>query len=198
MSMPPLLFFAYLSQGETVYWEACENYQKRSLRNRYYIMGANEIQVMSIPLEGGKNNKCPIGEVRISYKEPWQDLHLKSIHAAYGKSAFFHFYIEELTKIFESAGEYLWTFNWQCLQFFLQKLQLTDIPYTTEFYEPDFKGNDYRKVKISDFCVETEHLYTSLRRNELLPKTKPLSILDLLFCLGPESQIILREIKIDL
>jgi hypothetical protein len=191
------MFFACLAQGRSVYWESCENYQKRSLRNRYYILGANGAQVLSIPLKGGKNNQCPIQEVRISYSEPWQELHVKSIHAAYGKSAFFEYYIEDFTELIANAGDSLWSFNWRCLCFCLEKLSMDRKVGKTKNYETVVEGTDYRKAKINDFCVSTGHLYTNLHGQYGPSQEKPLSILDLMFCLGPEGKMVLKQINID-
>lgn len=197
MTFPPLLFFAYLAQGIPVNLEAFENYQKRSLRNRYYILGANGPQLMSIPLEGGKNSQCPIREVRISHAEPWQELHLKSIRAVYGKSAFFSYYIDDLARLFKKGSAFLWSFNRECIQFALEKIELEKQPGTTASYTANYEGCDYRNAKINDFCLTTGQLYSNLHGENCLRPEKPLSILDLLFCLGPESQVVLKQIKIN-
>lgn len=197
MSFPPLLFFAYLVKKPGVMLEACENYQKRSLRNRFYITGPNSLQSLSIPLVGGKNNNCPIQEVKISFDEKWQLEHLKTIKNAYRKSAFFDYYIDELAHILMHPGDSLWQFNWTCLQFCLRALNIDRTPALSDTYRRAYEGPDFRKAKISDFCIATEHLYTSLYQNVRGNESKPISILDLLFCMGPEGKIMLRQIETD-
>ena len=84
--LPPVSWCAAAWNSEAIVVEACENYQKGSLRNRCFIAGPNGVQRLSIPLEKGKHRQMPIRDVRIAYDEPWQRQHWRSISTAYGNA----------------------------------------------------------------------------------------------------------------
>ena len=62
---PPIQYFAKLASGR-VLLEACEHYIKQTYRNRCRILAADGVQELSIPVEQGASEQCPIREVRIS------------------------------------------------------------------------------------------------------------------------------------
>ena len=98
-----------------VYIEACENFQKQSYRNRCRFYGAEGVQTLSFPIvHDGGTHKHSITEVRIDYKTPWVQQHEKAIISAYGMSAYFEYYQDELFSIMESKPS-LHTSRWHIL-----------------------------------------------------------------------------------
>ena len=109
--LPPVAYFAVLSQVQTVYLEAHEHYQKRSYRNRAQLVGANGLMLLSVPLKKGKHQQMPIHKVEIDYKKPWFSEHWHSIKSAYGKSPFFEFYAEPIEQMIRRNPAHLFGLN---------------------------------------------------------------------------------------
>jgi hypothetical protein len=85
---PSAAWCAYHAASSTIALTQLE-YRKAYHLNQCAILTANGLQVLSVPLQGGRSQKNLITNIAISYAEPWQRLHLNSIKAAYGKAAFF-------------------------------------------------------------------------------------------------------------
>src|SRR4029078_4734922 len=88
--LPSIEYFAHWLFHGSLIIEKHENYPKRTWRNKTAILGAKQALILSVPLQKGKNQHMPITEVKISYDEPWHRIHMHSLQAAYGKTAFFN------------------------------------------------------------------------------------------------------------
>jgi hypothetical protein len=197
--LPCIQYFTKICYHSTIWIEQHEHYIKRSYRNRCHIATTNGILRLSIPLEKGKNQQMPIRDVRISYDESWQKDHLKSIHTAYGNAPFFKDYIEELTLFYKKKYIYLFDFNLILLEWFINLYQIeTTIRLTTEYGKETEGIIDYRNFILPQFKQATaDHNFLPIsyaqvfeERNGFIPN---LSILDLLFCMGPQGILILES-----
>lgn len=183
-----------------VYMEACENYQKQSYRNRCRFYGADGVQTLSFPIvhEGG-THKLPISEVKVDYKKPWVQQHERAIVSAYGTSAYFEYYRDELFSILESGHERLMDLNMALLEFFLEKTGLkADIRMTEDYCAvPDME--DLRDVIhpkrdndiLKDLGLEKPYFQVFARKYGF---KSDLSVMDLLFNEGPDSILYLKRI----
>ena len=192
--LPPIQYFSKLVQYATIFIEQQEHYAKGSYRNRCEIATANGILALSIPLQKGKNEQQPIRAVRIAYHEPWQRLHWESIRSAYGNAPFFEFYEDALKPFFQTPYEFLFDFNWALLQLLLQLLGLRpNLGLTQRFEQPpppevlDFRDalspKAHRRQPDPHFQPR-RYAQVFEEKHGFLPN---LSILDLLFCTGPEA-----------
>ncbi|MFZ1703517.1 MAG: WbqC family protein [Saprospiraceae bacterium] len=178
-------------QHDEVWIEAKENYQKRSYRNKYNILTSQGVTSLTIPLSAGKNNQKPIKDVRIAYESDWIKIHLNTIRAAYGNSPFFEHYFDFIEKIYSKKPSFLYDFNTESLHFICTKIGCPIIIGETSIYELHYPASvtDYRKQPLS--IVElSSNPTTKYVQVWQLEKTfyKNLSILDALFCLGPETK----------
>lgn len=194
---PPVAFFASGIATNGILLEAHEHYQKRSWRNKTAIQHVDGITTLTIPLRKGKHESLPIREVEISFEENWQEQHLRSFKTIYGKSAFFEEVTDMLTQHFLKGHSHLWNFNYDLLQDILDlcrlniSITLTD-SFHKEYVEPKL---DFRKGIVPgennsnsfDFPA-----YPQIQRigRSFLPN---LSILDVLFHLGPTAKDYLME-----
>ena len=126
-----------------VYIEACENFQKQSYRNRCRFYGAEGVQTLSFPIvHQGGTHKIPVSQIKIDYKTPWVQQHERAIVSAYGMSAYFDYYKDELFAILESGYERLFDLNLALIRFFIDKVGLkVDIRLTSSTVEVFFHGS---------------------------------------------------------
>lgn len=194
---PPVQYFTKLfaAQGDGVIIEAHENFVKQSYRNRCVIMSTNGPMTLSIPLQHDDRAKVPITEVKISEHGNWRHLHKQAIISAYGSSPFFEYYWDDIEPLYEKNTELLWDFNLLYLRT-LVTLSDLDVHITaSEEYIASAK-DDYRTVinprkPLPDKHFEPQPYYQLFQRKGAFRPN--LSILDLLFNMGPESPLILRD-----
>jgi len=198
--LPPIQYLSKLIQYDTVIIEQHENYTKGSYRNRTHIAGVNGVQRLSIPLQGGKNSKQNIRDVRIAYDMPWQSNHWTSIKSAYGNSPYFEFYADELQFFFKHKYEFLFDLNWMLLKKILELINLeAKIEFTTNYQkEPALNTTDFRNAispkpnkRVLDKAFnQARYPQVFEEKTGFLPN---LGILDLLFCIGPMASSVIEE-----
>ncbi len=182
--------------ADAVHFEVSDNYQKQSYRNRTEIYGANGKMALTVPVSYSQNNRQLYKNVKIANEESWQIQHLKSLQSAYSMSPFFEFYIDELIPLFENPFEYILDFNLKCFEVLLSALQLHIEPMYTSTFEKepigktDFRNLAKRTVKVSSFEPYTQ-VFT-----EKHGFISNLSILDLLFNEGPNTELYLKRQKL--
>lgn len=196
--LPPIAYFSVLLKQQNVLIEQHENYQKRSYRNRCNIATANGILRLSVPLEKGKNNQLPFKNVKIYNADNWQTQHWRAIKSAYGKSPYFEFYEDELLPYFEKEYNYLLDWNMDLMQFVVDVLNIPiEIQLTESYVTSDESMIDYRDRITPKTKLDTafEGIYYGQVFEDKHGFISNLSILDLLFCKGPEAIFILDRLK---
>jgi hypothetical protein len=198
--LPPIQYFAKFFQYSTIFLEQHENYSKRSYRNRCHIAMADGIRRLSIPLKKGKNEQQSIRKVQIVYEENWQKIHWSSIVSAYNNAPFFEHYEFLFQPFYTKQFEFLFDFNFELLKTVLQILDLTEPPKLTDSFQKEtFEGlKDFRNQINPQRFVDTEDpdfsplKYSQVfeEKNGFIPN---LSILDLIFCTGPQASYYLEN-----
>ena len=158
-------------------WEAHENYQKGGWRNRCCIAAANGPLLLSVPLRGGKHRGTPVREVAISYRTDWPRQHEQSIRSAYGRAPYFDFYAEPLLEVLHRPTADLWSLNWELTRTLVELLDLPLELTTTD----SFCAGSAGETPVAESVPPYPQVFQE--RHGFLPG---LSILDGLFCLGPE------------
>lgn len=196
--LPCIQYFTKITSYNEVYIEQHEHYTKGSYRNRTHIASANGLLALSIPLLKGKNQRQSIKEVGISYTQPWNVQHWQSIQSAYGKSPFFEYYKDDLQPIFFKKWNYLFEFNWTLLQTVIDLLGIDATLILTSSYQKnspadtlDFRNGIHPKPhkRKTDSNFQTQEYGQVFQ--EKYTFIENLSILDALFCLGPETMVML-------
>ncbi len=129
--LSPIHWYAALLDGEVVI-DLNENYPKQTFRNRFEIIGVNGRQVLTIPVEGQKGMKIPVKEIKIA-EGTWRKTYLHAIRSAYGRSAFFEYYIDVITQIFCGSQQYLHTFNAEILEWSLAAMKIAPTSFNPRF-----------------------------------------------------------------
>ncbi len=197
---PTIQYFSKFFLHPTLILEQHENYAKRSYRNRAHIATANGLLRLSIPLGKGKNQQQSIREVRISYDENWQTKQWTAICSAYGNSPFFEYYVDDFKPLFEEKTPFLFEHNLKVLNtlFFVldvkPSVQLSQ-NYLTEPFEGIYDCRNKIVPKTGEELIDETYQNIPYQqvfaeKNGYLPN---LSILDLIFCKGPETISILEN-----
>src|SRR5436305_332161 len=84
-----------------VLFEQYERHQKTGFLNRCTIAGANGPITLSVPLEGGRDQKTEVRDIRICNEEDWQKRHWKSIVSTYNRSPWFEYLRDEMADLYK-------------------------------------------------------------------------------------------------
>ena len=184
--LPSIEYVSLFLKAEDASIELFETYQKQSCRTRTNVMTANGIQTLTIPVIKTNGNHTLTKDIEISYKESWQQIHLRCLESAYRKSAYFDYYFPYFEKIYKQKFNTLVELNEFCLKTILKIIKVKkDYSYTTDF-EKIVDENDYR-ISLSKGTnkIEMKPYYQVFAdRHGFIPN---LSIVDLLFNEGPNS-----------
>ncbi len=195
---PPLQYFSKIANYNNVFIEKYENFTKQSFRNRCEILTANGKQSLTVPIEKTLKSKMLVKDIIIDYKNDWQTLHFKSLQSAYLSSPFYEFYIDILKVFFEKKFKYLFDFNIEILQTLFDEIQLKKtLNFTKEYIkEPiclDFRNSIHPKNKFKT----KDNNFVDIKYEQVFSNkfgfVENLSILDLLFNEGPNSENILKQ-----
>ncbi len=198
--LAPIQYYAKLCSGQPVLIEQHEHYIKRSYRNRAHILGANGVMRLTIPLKKGKNEGQPIRDVQIEYVQKWQQQHWQSIRSAYGKSPFFEHYSEELRPFFEKKYKFLFDFNSELMEILMDLIGVNSSVSLTNSYthKPSEGILDLRNsIHPKERHHKPDPHYQSITYAQVFQDkfgfVSDLSVLDLLFCMGSETSLILEQ-----
>lgn len=181
--------------------EQYDHYQKRSFRNKCIINSANGNLCLTVPLKKGKHEQQKTKDVKIAYYENWPRLHLQSLRSSYGKSPFFDYYFPIVERILTSRPRYLIELNLKTIKMVQEVLSfslstnLSLAYYPSNTYKFDFRDLiGIRNYQNHPDIMVPNYPQVFIDRWGFLPN---LSILDLLFCQGPESINIIKNITFD-
>lgn len=193
--LAPVQYYCKLFSFESVVMETAENYLKQTYRNRCLIATANGIQALSIPIEKPLTEKCLTKDIRISDHGQWRHLHWHALVSGYGASPFFEYYQDDFIPFYERRFDFLFDYNEQLL-FMICKLidiqpHIIHSSRYEETVENDFREQIRPKRPIPDPTFVSKPYYQVFR--EKYGFSPNLSIIDLLFNMGPESLLILQN-----
>jgi len=202
--LPSVQYLSKFVQQTDIYIEQYENYRKGSYRNRSYIATANGVQILSIPLKKGKNEQQNIRAVAISNQEKWQRQHWRSIQTAYNKSPYFEYYADILAPLYTKEYHYLFDFNLSCLNTILKILGISsNITFTSSYQTTTAASIDDLRNKIHPNKAKSlpDPNFKASKYGQVFEEKTGfipnLSILDLLFCTGPQASLILESCWVD-
>jgi hypothetical protein len=188
----PVQWYQKLNRYDEVLIEHCDSYQKQTFRNRCLIATTNGIQALTVPVDTSE------GKIRISNHGNWRHQHWQALTSAYGDSPFFLYYEDDLRPFFIEHWEFLYDFNETIRKKVCELIDIYPKVSFTENYkkslpqsgEADGCFSDFREtiqpkhpVPDADF-VPRRYYQVYERKHGFLSN---LSILDLLFNMGPES-----------
>ena len=190
--LPPISWFAPIAKGEPICIEQWENFHKQTIRNRCTIDSPNGALNLTIPVDKekfGAGGKCLMKDVMISYHLDWQHQHWNALETSYFNSPFFEYLQDDFRPFYEKKWEYLMDFNEALI---LKCCELMDIDAkinrTEEFLINTEKGSpvQHSEAHFPDYYQVFAH------KHGFVPN---LSIIDLIFNMGPESVLYLEKVK---
>jgi hypothetical protein len=191
-------YFKELISANNIVLDIHSNFQKGTYRNRCKIMGPNGLLSLSVPLVKGNGQHSIFNQVRISYSENWRKDHWQSLVSSYRRSAYFEFYEEQIALIYINDYEFLKDFNVASLKIVSELLRIPfDIKFTENYISKDsFEGNDARDI-IHPTARKMKYSYELPKYPQVfmdrMDFLSDLSILDILFNLGPRTVDYLRQ-----
>lgn len=185
---PPIAWFGRALRSDGLVLEAKEHFIKQTWRNRCRIYGGNGPIDLIIPVDHHDRWRTPIDALRVSHETDWKKLHWKSIRSAYGKAPYFDFYADAIEQCYRSdASELLFAFNESCLRCAFKLLKRETNWKHSDSFTP-YSETDPRLILSTvdtPHVSDLPHYYQSFAdRHGFLSN---LSVLDLLFHLGPKS-----------
>lgn len=194
---PPVSYFRHIARAEIVCIEYHETYPKQTYRNRCEIPSSNGILSLTVPVKEGSFHKRVISELEIDYSKEWVRNHLRALKAAYSSSAFYEFYIDDIATILNSGHQLLIDLNMKIVEKLFELTGLEKNICFTDSYIHSYPDDDDFRYFIHPvnrlnrgFLEKNIYFQVFSDRHGFI---RDMSILDLLFNMGPESWSLLKE-----
>lgn len=197
MYLAPIPLYAQLYAAEGLLVDADGTFVKQTFRSRAIIATENGTQTLTIPIV--HNNGQKMRDVRISEHGNWRHLHWNALQSAYRKSPFFDYYADDFAHFYEEKDGFLLDFNMRLHATICGLIGLERPIATLEESTMEWAKNNYSDLRPAaapqEFAKNAPpapptYYQVFAQRNGFIPN---LSIIDLLFNMGPEALIVLRD-----
>lgn len=195
--LPCVDYFAVLTGSEEVRVERHENYVKQSYRNRCHVLTANGTYSLTVPVIHNPG-KTLVTDLRIDHTQKWMNIHWRTIQSAYGNAPFFEYYADDLHRVLLKKHTFLYDLNFELLTLCLSWLKYSGKLVETLAYEKETAAGflDLRSaIHPKKPALATFHnhaAYSQVFGNMFVSN---LSLIDVIFCLGPDARRYLQEGK---
>jgi hypothetical protein len=183
-----ILFWAFYQKSAGLLFEAYEQFQKSGYRNRYFVLGGQGPLLLSVPVVGGRETKGLTTSVQIDNTKKWQDNHWKTLTSCYNKSPFFYHYADELRETIFQPHDLLWELNLSLFAWAKKQLRIA-VPF--HFTKSFQTKQDFESILDLRGAMKTGNrgqvLFNPYQQVFGTNFQQNLSILDLIFNLGPDS-----------
>lgn len=193
---PPVSYVAALLQSNSIVVEQYETFPKQTYRNRTVIATANGLLALTVPVVRTNGNHTYTKDMAICYNENWALKHWRAIESAYNSSPYFLYYKDEVEVILNKQHATLIDLNMDILTFVFKKLKVKkEVILSDDYISQIGEGTiDYR----NHFSTKNKELLSLPEYNQVFEDRygfqSDISILDLIFNLGPDSLGYLKEV----
>ena len=130
----PVQWYQKLYRADEAWIESCESFLKQTYRNRCLIATTQGVQALTVPVE--RSGSSIIRDIRISDHGNWRHLHWNALQSSYGESPFFEYYEDDLRPFFERRWDYLFDFNEAIRQKLCELLDIHPTVHLTPAFTP--------------------------------------------------------------
>ena len=193
MYLAPVSMYVHLYAGTRMLIDLDAPFVKQTFRNRALIAAENGALPLTVPVVHSGGVRQAMRDVRISDHGNWRRMHWNAIVSAYKKSPFFDYYADDFRPFYEKRYDFLVDFNMQLHDTVCGLLGLERETAALGSVEKTELSVDVRSLvePSAEFAAAPQHYYQVFeQRNGFLSN---LSIADLLFNMGPEGLITLRD-----
>ncbi len=199
--LAPIQYYTKYLSAKRIFVEQHENYIKQTYRNRCKIVSANGEISLSIPVEHSSKDKVSTKDIRIADHGNWQHMHWNAIISAYNSTPFFEYYQDDFYPFYHKRFDFLFDFNEQLSSIILDLLNidLPEINYTSTYKidftedETDLRELIHPKKDWASFDKDFISIPYYQVFSHKFGFVNNMSIIDLLFNMGNESQLILAD-----
>lgn len=194
--LPPIEYFALLNTSKAIIIEQHETYSKQTYRNRCEIYTEKGKMPLIIPVSKPSGKHTITADIRIFNQDKWYVKHWRAIETAYKAAPFFLYYSNEINSFYNGTIHNLLNFNLELTKLFCQIIGIeTEFKLSADYLKRVDTKIDFREAIspkkpniIKSFPDYTQVFSTN---HGFIPN---LSIIDLLFNLGPESYNYISEL----
>ena len=186
--LAPISYYYFLSNNDEVIIDIHENFVKRSIRNRTYLLGPHGHILLTVPKK--KTMFRSMNKIEISSVNKWTSKHWKTIIGCYNSSPYFKYYKDDFENIYSYKHNYLFDLNKKLNDLILDILKIKcNCIYSADYVITQNKEMDFRHHKYLQQFNYSKVFKELDNKNEL-------SVIDLIFNLGPDSKKYLKSIYI--
>ncbi len=192
--LPSISYFCPWLASPVVIIEAQAHFVKQTSLSRCYFRGAQRVERLTVPVRQS-DTKQSVSVIPISYCERWPDIHWRGIASAYGKAPYFAFYADAFHGAIYRRHETLFALNSELLTICLQYLNLPSQFAISNAYQKCYPADflDFRQLEhLPNGLAAGTPSYYQLFGSEF---ANNLSVIDLLFCEGPNAIVYLRQLQ---
>lgn len=189
--LPTIEYMAIVLYAKRVMYDIHEYFPKQSYRNATFILTSQGVHRLSIPLARLNRSHMPIHALKIAEEAEWQKQHWRTLQTAYRSSPFFEYFEEELEDFFSKRYTSFLEVITDGMQWLYRVLDIkVDYEYSKEYHKPREETEvgmtdlrlHFRKHSTDIDCPAYTQVFSD--KSGFIPN---LSVLDLLFCVGPQQ-----------
>ena len=185
--LAPVSHYSAYYRADEVRLEVCDHFTKQTLRNRCWIDSPNGALALTIPVVKTEG-KTAMKDIRISDHGNWRHQHWVALESSYRQSPFFEYYADDFAPFYEKKWEFLADYNEELMALVASLLDIQKSVSRTITYSPHPSSPKGEGTWLGTPPMGGDRggLYYQVfaHRHGFLPD---LSIVDLLFNLGPEG-----------
>lgn len=192
--LAPIQYYQELIKYPSALIEQHDHYIKQTYRNRCRIIGPEGIQNLTIPIIKPLEGFESMRDIQMSEHGNWRHQHWQAIKTAYKNTPYFDYFEEDFIKFYTTKYKYLFEFNQELQNVICSLLNIDPkIELTSRYTKTDELPNDVldlrdaihpKKNNISN-PLNFKRYYQVFEHKHKFSAN--LSIIDLLFNMGPES-----------
>ncbi len=181
--LPCIVTFSKIIHSESVFLNSSDVYFKQTYRNRTRILTSSGVANLIVPVHAS-SGKSKLTEVRIDNEFPWQRTMLRTIQTAYRNSVYYPYYDYFFEPLFQKRYTFLKDLQEDSIRVCLKTLKI----------QKDLNWQEYDNIS-GIFEIPAKNSDRMIPEASLNPYPQTfgsvfaanLSVMDLIFCKGPEA-----------